>query len=108
MKREQIIQTANELAAILRPGMDIRRIYAYGSQVRGDAEHGSDLDLLIEVPEVTQANKRKVQDAAWQLSLEKELLISVIVVSEIDFQQGPLSVSGLARAIEREGIEIAA
>lgn len=108
MRREYIIQTANELIAILRPNIEIRRIYAYGSQVRGDAEYGSDLDLLVEVPEMTQTTKRKVQDAAWRLSLEKELLISVLVVSENEFRQGPLSVSGLARSIGREGIEIAA
>ena len=108
MKIEEIKRIAEELIAKLRPEVKVVRIYAYGSQVRGEAVPGSDLDFLIEVPEKTASLKRRIQDAAWELSLEKEIVISVIVVSESEFHQGPLSVSSLARNIEREGIEIAA
>ena len=108
MKIEEITRIAEELIAKLRPEVKVVRIYAYGSQVRGDAVPGSDLDFLIEVPEKTPSLKRRIQDATWELSLEKEILISVIVVGESEFHHGPLSVSSLARNIEREGIEIAA
>lgn len=108
MNRSEIIDTARTLIARVRPGVNVIRIYAYGSQVRGDAVVGSDLDFLVEVPEVTSHVKRRIQDAAWQLSLEKEIVISVIVTSTNEFRGGPLSVCNLARNIEREGIEIAA
>ncbi|MDZ7832307.1 MAG: nucleotidyltransferase domain-containing protein [Desulfobacterales bacterium] len=108
MKIEEIKRIAEELIAKLRPEVKVVRIYAYGSQVRGEAVPGSDLDFLIEVPEKSASLKRRIQNAAWELSLEKEIVISVVVVSESEFHYGPLSVSCLARNIEREGIEIAA
>lgn len=108
MKIEEIKKIAQELLSRLRPELTIIRMYVFGSQVRGGAEPGSDLDLLIEVPEKTSAIKRRIQDAAWELSLEKEILISVIVVCEHEFHSGPLAVSSLAQNIAREGIEIAA
>jgi hypothetical protein len=42
------------------------------------------------------------------LSLEEGYVISVVIVSEEDFEQGPLSLSGFARNVRQEGIEIAA
>ncbi len=108
MNRGEIVDTAKTLISRLQPEVNVLRIYAYGSQARGDAKPGSDLDLLVEVPEVSRAIKRRIQDAAWSLSLEKEVVISVIVISEYEFHRGPLSVCSLARSVEREGIEIAA
>ncbi len=108
MQMEMIKKLAKELIAKIGSEANIVRIYAYGSQVKGDAQPGSDLDFLVEVAEETGSIKRRIQDAAWELSLEKEVVISVVVVNERDFHYGPLSVSSLARNIEREGIEIAA
>lgn len=94
--------------AKLMPEVSVVRIYAYGSQVRGDAKLGSDLDFLVLVHDENASVKRLIQDAAWELSLEKEIVISAIVVSEREFHDGPLSASSLVHNIEREGIEIAA
>lgn len=87
---------------------DIVRVYAYGSRVRGDCETGSDLDLLVELREVTTTARRRILDRAWELSLEEGYVISVAVVSQEAFEEGPLSVSLYAENIRREGIEIAA
>lgn len=105
---EQISQVVRKLIGTLGPDVEVVRVYAYGSRVRGDADLGSDLDLLIELRELTRAAKRKILDRAWELSLEEGYVISVVIVSEEAFEQGPLSLSGFARNIRREGIEIAA
>ena len=92
----------------LSPGVEVVRVYAYGSRVRGNADLASDLDLLVELREVTRTAKRQILDRAWELSLEEGYVISVAVVSQEAFETGPLSVSLYAENIRREGIEIAA
>ncbi len=105
---EPIIQVVRTLIGGLGPDVEVVRVYAYGSRVRGDADVGSDLDLLVELREVTRVAKRQVLDRAWELSLEEGYVISVVIVSQEAFEQGPLSLSGFARNVRREGIEIAA
>ena len=105
---ENVSQVAMKLMDGLDQGIEVVRVYAYGSRVRGDADLGSDLDLLVELREVTRAAKRQIRDRAWELSLEEGYVISVVIVSQEAFEQGPLSLSEFARNIRREGVEIAA
>jgi len=105
---EHINQVARRLMDGLDPGAGVVRMYAYGSRVRGDAEVGSDLDLLVELREATRTAKQQILDRAWGLSLEEGYVISVVIVSQEAFEHGPLSASGFARTIRREGVEIAA
>jgi predicted nucleotidyltransferase len=105
---ERISQIARKLIDGLSPDVEIVRVYAYGSRVRGDADLGSDLDLLVELREVTRTAKRQILDRAWELSLEEGYVISVAIVSEEAFEHGPLSVSEFARTIRREGVEMTA
>jgi predicted nucleotidyltransferase len=105
---ERISQVARKLIDGLSPAVEVVRVYAYGSRVRGDADLGSDLDLLVELREVTRTAKRQILDRAWELSLEEGYVISVVIVSEEAFEHGVLSVSEFARTIRREGIEMAA
>ena len=105
---EPISQVVRKLIGGLGPDVAVVRVYAYGSRVRGDADLGSDLDLLVELREVTRAAKRQIVDRAWELSLEEGYVISVVIVSQEAFERGPLSLSGFARNVRREGIEIAA
>jgi predicted nucleotidyltransferase len=105
---EHVTQVVRKLMAGLGPDVEVVRVYAYGSRVRGDAVVGSDLDLLVELREVTRLAKRRILDRAWELSLEEGYVISVVIVSQEAFEQGPLSLSGFACNVRREGVEIAA
>jgi predicted nucleotidyltransferase len=102
--REVVSKLINGLAS--ETGMI--RVYAYGSRIRGDCDPISDLDLLVELQQVTTTAKRRILDRAWELSLEEGYVISVVIVSQEAFEQGPLSVSQFARNVRREGVEIAA
>jgi predicted nucleotidyltransferase len=103
-----IRELVGKLVAGAGPKLGVVRVWAYGSRVRGDYEPGSDLDLLVELREVTPAARQAIWDRAWELSLEAGYVISVAVVSQEAFEQGPLSVSGYAENVRREGVEIAA
>jgi len=52
-----------------------------------------------------QENDRfAISDIAWEVGFEHELHISTIVVSEKDFEQGPVSASPLLNAVRSEGV----
>ena len=104
----RVREVARRLIDGLAPEIDVVRAYAYGSRVREDWEPESDLDLLLELGQVTPAAKRLILDRAWELSLEEGYVVSVAIVSQEAFETGPLSASAYARNIRREGIEIAA
>lgn len=108
MTVEHIQQVVRRLMEGLLPDIDVVRVYAYGSQVRGEADPGSDLDLLVELRQVTRSAKRRILDRAWELSLEEGYMISVVIVSQEAFEKGPLSLTEYAQNVRREGIEIAA
>ena len=103
-----VYEVVRKLIKGLDKDIGLIRVYAYGSRVRGDFDPVSDLDLLVELQHVTPGAKRQILDRAWELSLEEGYVISVAIVSQEAFENGPLSVSAYAQSIRREGIEIAA
>lgn len=62
MTVEHIQQVVKRLIEGLVSGIDVVRVYAYGSQIRGEAGPGSDLDLLVELRQVTRGAKRRILD----------------------------------------------
>lgn len=109
MTSKQVKQIVRELLRSLPADIRPARAYVYGSRARGDAEDYSDLDILIELPgKVDRTVKNIVREKAWELSLAYGFMISPVVVSEANFEDGPLAHSGFAQNIHREGIEVAA
>ena len=96
------------LISRLKQRVQLVRVYAYGSRVRGDFSPDSDLDLVVELQSPTSGQKRIVHDEAWAISLAEEILISVVVVDEAAFEHGDVSRTPFAVSVRREGIEVAA
>lgn len=86
-------------------GDELEAIYLYGSQARGDARAGSDVDVLIVIRgkfdyfEMLERTSHLIAD----LSLENDVLISRTFASKHDFEkQG----TPLLTNVQREGILI--
>ena len=80
-------------------------VVLFGSQARGDAVEGSDIDVLIALEGEVYAGKEidRTGDFVAALSLKYDILISTVFVSEEDFvySQMPLLLN-----VRQEGIHV--
>jgi len=99
------------ILAQLQVGLDnllgerLEAVYLFGSQARGDARPGSDIDVLIVVKgefDYFELLKQTSQLAA-DLSLENDTVISRVFVSKQDFESHK---TPLLMNVHREGIRI--
>jgi predicted nucleotidyltransferase len=87
-------------------GERLKRLVLFGSQARGDAEPGSDIDLLVVLagPVDTVEEWKRTGDMLYDLMCAHEcILISCIFIDEDRFttRNGPL-----LRNVRREGIAV--
>jgi predicted nucleotidyltransferase len=96
------LRTVRQLRRLLVKATPIDRLVVYGSRARGDSTPESDLDVYIEVPSLTPALRRRISEIAWEVSLEKGVVISTLVASG----PNPLGGQPIRLAIEEEGVTV--
>lgn len=100
-KQRKILKTFAEKVRVVYPDA---RIWAFGSYARDTATGESDLDICVVIPGLRPDDRLAVSDMAWEIGFNHDLHLSTIVVSEDDFERGPVSASPLINAIRSEGI----
>jgi predicted nucleotidyltransferase len=94
----ELAQIVERLVAAFHPD----RIYAFGSQVRGEAAPESDLDLLIVVPSAREPAHRLAQ-AAYRTLPVHALAIDILVMARDEFERRSRTASSLPATVLREG-----
>ena len=79
-------------------------ILAFGSHAKGTATPASDLDICVVLPKMEPDDRIAISDIAWETGLNHDLHLSTVVVSQKDFEHGPLSVSPFIEAVRNEGV----
>jgi predicted nucleotidyltransferase len=76
-----VSELRKNLAAIYGP--DLCNVLLFGSQARGDAEPGSDIDVLVVLPGPVNpgAEVRRTGGLVAELSLKHDVVISCVFVS---------------------------
>jgi predicted nucleotidyltransferase len=83
-------------------GLQPDRIYLFGSQVRGEADEGSDIDLLLVVPDSDLPRHQREAlsyDLLWGLTVP----VDVIVLTRDEFQRGSRVRTSLPSTVQAEG-----
>ena len=80
-------------------------VILYGSYARGEADEGSDIDLLVVLEdfEDPRAELQRMEPIASDLSLEHEVLIAVLVTRQREYAERN---SPLLLNIRREGVAV--
>jgi predicted nucleotidyltransferase len=78
----------------------------YGSRARGDYDCASDFDIAIVVKGLTRELKRNILDVVADIEIENLTPLSVLVLSEDDFEMLKKRERRIALDIEREGIPL--
>ena len=92
----------DEVVDRLVNGLHPERIYLFGSQARGQAGEGSDLDLLVVVPESDlPRHKREAQsyDLLWGITQP----VGVIVLTREEFDRTSRVKTSLASTARSQG-----
>ena len=95
-----------EFAARLqqRLGAHLRQLRLFGSRARGDAQDGSDYDMLVVVDQRTPELRAVILEVESQLMERYGALVATVLRSETEWHQ--LQGFPLARNIAREGVPL--
>lgn len=83
---------------------EARSIILYGSEARGEANSGSDTDLLIVVEEKTEALEEKIIDACLEVAARHEVALSWHVADIARMREWEHSDSDFWRNVQEDGI----
>ncbi len=91
---------ARELQQRLTTLVPIRDLRVFGSRARGDASSESDLDVFIELEEATPELRQHISEIAWEVGFEMDRVISTLVTTRDELEQGAMGANPVILAIE--------
>jgi len=95
----------NYLRSLQKHGMGVRFGVIFGSQVKGTADPGSDIDLLVVSPRFDSLRDRKDVDLLWRLAAQSDSRIEPIPCGERQWEEDDSS--AIVEIARREGEPVA-
>lgn len=99
-------QAVWKLKEALQKQFDLVDYCIFGSKARGDASPDSDIDVMIEVADYTPQIESAIGDLVFEINLAHDCLISTVIFSRKELEEGPLRESPLYKAIKRQGLRV--
>ncbi|MEW5785234.1 MAG: nucleotidyltransferase domain-containing protein [Bacillota bacterium] len=86
---------------------NINSVTIFGSTSRGEAEEGSDLDvLLVTTEQLSHRERHVVYNIVTEINWEFDTNISVTVVDKYNWEQGIYSIMLIKEEVERDGVVV--
>ena len=80
------------------------RVTLFGSQARGEAMSGSDIDLFVILPNLEKSTLDKALDIAWEIGFNAGAVLSIIPVTKSEIAR--LKASPFYQAVQRDGVAV--
>ena len=102
----------NEEEALFKLKEELQKKYKildyklYGSKAKSTDVPDSDIDLMIELEEINSAIEMDIYEIVFEINLEQDCFISVLLFCKKEIEEGPMSESPIYRAIQKEGISL--
>lgn len=100
---ERAITTLKE---ILSKKFNLIELRLFGSKVRGEDTSESDIDVMIEIGEYNPDIRSEIYDIIFEINLENDTFISVIIFSTKEIEDGPMAEYPIYKIIHKEGVPI--
>jgi len=85
---------------------DIIDLRLFGSKARGESSHESDIDVMIEVTDISPEIEAQIDDMIFEINLENDSFISAVIFSRKELEEGPLAESPIYKIVQKEGVPI--
>ena len=100
---ENIVKEYSDIIRI-RMGDHLKKAVLFGSHARGDANEGSDFDILLIVDQRNEQIRELAIDASVEMMDRYEKLFATMIYNEAEWEKAKSF--PLAWNIEREGIDL--
>jgi predicted nucleotidyltransferase len=78
----------------------------FGSRARGDSDPFSDLDVLLEIPHISDKIKNRILDVVWKVGFEYHIVIVPLIFTKNEIEESPLKSSPIVRSIFKDGVNV--
>ena len=96
-----------EATKLLKKRFPVREVILFGSKARGDSDKESDIDLLLLTSKPLHWKVRhSIIEALFDLEMKHDVVISIVVNTVYDWQDGICTVLPIHEEINREGVTI--
>ena len=96
----------DKLAKIFRERFGAKEVILYGSAARDELDEGSDIDLLIVLPDVNWEIEKQIVDVCFDAELECGRVFSTVCFSTDELDNSPLRSSPLVLNVRKGGIPL--
>jgi predicted nucleotidyltransferase len=96
----------NELQSKLANKYSLVDFKLYGSKASGTDVPGSDLDVMIELEDLSPAIESEIDDLIFDINLQYDCFITALFFSRPEIDTGSLSESPVYKKILQEGIGV--
>ena len=94
-----------EATRILKKRFPVKEVILFGSKARGDSDQESDIDLLLLTANPLHWKERHgIVDAHFEVEMKNDVVISIIVNTLHDWNDGICTVLPIHEEINREGV----
>ena len=101
------IELMHKFKSLVEERLHVHSMTVFGSRARGDAHEDSDLDVLVVIEEEeTPGISQYISDCAWDACFDTGILLTPVIFSRRDWEEGPERSGLLAQAIRHEGIPV--